>query len=226
MKQKMSKMKILSWAVFVIVCALFVLAILPLLASYNDPDKLLEYIGRFGMWGAFVLLIVQIVQIIIAIIPGELTEFVSGTLYGTFFGMLICLIGVFIGQLLIFLLVKWLGEKFSWEFVSKREFKKLKFLNDEKKLELTIFLLYFIPGTPKDALTYFVPMTKITLKQFLLLSCVARIPSILSSAYAGATFAEGDFIKTLLIYLVIGVISVSGLLVHRKFFNKGEKNGR
>ena len=128
MKHRLSKMKILSWAVFVIVCALFVMAIFPLLSYYKDPDRLSEYISGFGVWGALVLLFVQILQIIIAIIPGELTEFVSGTLYGTFFGTLICLIGVFFGELLIYAVVKWAGEKFSWKFVSGKEFKKLKFL--------------------------------------------------------------------------------------------------
>lgn len=226
MKKKISKLKILSWVVLIIICTLLVMVLIPFLSSYNDTKKLSLYIESFGMWGAFVLLIIQVIQIVIAIIPGEITEFVSGTLYGTFFGSLICLTGVFLGQLLVFVLVKWLGVKFAWKMVSGKEFKKLKFLNDEKKLKYTIFLLFFIPGTPKDVLTYFVPMTKIKLEQFLLLSCVARIPTIVSSAYAGATFAEGNFLQTLFVYIVIGAISIAGLLIHHKLFNKGEKNGR
>ena len=149
MKQKINKIKILSWAIFIIVCALFVLVLFPFLSSYNNSEMLSNYIESFGTWGAFVLLLIQIVQIVIAIIP----------------------------------------------------------------------------GTPKDALTYFVPMTKMTLKQFLLLSGIARIPSIISSVYAGATFAEGNFIKTALIYIIIGLVSVTGIFIHHKLFNKGEKNG-
>lgn len=226
MKQKLSKLKIFSWVILIIVCTLFILVLFPLFSAYNDPRKLSLYVESFGIWGALVLLLIQIFQIVIAIIPGEFTEFVSGTLYGTVFGTLICLIGVVAGQALIFMLVKWFGKRFALKMASEKEFKKLRFLNDEKKLEYTIFLLFFIPGTPKDALTYFVPLTKISLERFLFLSTVARIPSIMSSAYAGATFAQGNFIKTVLIYIIIGSVSIAGLIIHNRFFNKGEKNGR
>ncbi len=226
MKKSTSKLKILSGFALIIVCALLVVVLYPFFSSYNDSEKLSLYIESFGIWGAFVLLIVQIFQIVVALIPGEFTEFVSGTLYGTLFGSLICLAGVFIGEFLVFILVKWLGTRFAWKMVSGKEFKKLKFLNDERKLEYTIFLLFFIPGTPKDVLTYFAPMTKIKLKEFLLLSCVARIPSIVSSAYAGSTFADGNFLQTLVVYIIIGAVSISGLFIHRRIINKGEKNGR
>ena len=226
MKKSTSKLKILSGIAFVIMCILLAVVLFPFFSAYNDSEKLSLYIESFGVWGAFVLLAVQIVQIVIAIIPGEFTEFVSGTLYGTLFGSLICLAGVLIGEFLIFVLVKWLGTRFAWKMVSGNEFKKLKFLNDEKKLEYTIFLLFFIPGTPKDALTYFAPMTKIKLKQFLLLSCTARIPTIVSSAYAGSTFADGNFLQTFIVYIIIGAVSITGLYIHNRIFNKGEKNGR
>ena len=225
MKKKTSILKILSIIAGILISILLIVALLPLFASYKDTKTLSAYVESFGIWGAFVLLAIQIIQIVIAIIPGELTEFVSGTLYGAIFGSLISVSGVVIGQFLVFILVKWLGAKFAWKMVSGKEFKKLKFLNDEKKLDLTIFLLFFIPGTPKDVLTYFVPMTKIKLDRFLLLSSVARLPSIISSAYAGATFAEGDFSKTLIAYLAIGSISILGLFIHHKILNKGEKNG-
>lgn len=226
MKKKTNKLRILYLAALIVVCALFIIVLTPVFLLCNDSEKLSLYIESFGMWGAFVLLAIQILQIVVAIIPGEFTEFASGTLYGTFFGSLICLTGIFIGELIIFILVKWFGNRFAQKMTKEKEFKKLKFLNDEKKLEYTIFLLFFIPGTPKDALTYFVPMTKIDMKRFLILSTIARIPTVVSSAYAGSTFAEGNFLKTLLVYIIIGAISITGLYIHHRLFNKGEKNGR
>lgn len=225
MKNKPSKLKILSWVAFVIMLTLMALVLFPMMKVYNDSEKLSAYIESFGYWGAFVLLIVQIFQIVVAIIPGEFAEFVSGTLYGTIFGSLICLMGIYVGEGLVCLLVKWFGRRFALKMAEEREFKKLKFLNDEKKLEYTIFLLFFIPGTPKDVLTYFVPMTKINISRFLLLSTIARIPTVVSSAYAGATFADGNFLQTLVVYIIIGAISLAGLFIHHRLFNKGEKNG-
>jgi len=226
MNKKTKIFKIISVILGIVVSALLIGALIPLIFSYKDSQSLSLYIEGFGMWGAFVLLAIQVMQIIVAVIPGELTEFVSGTLYGTVFGTIICIAGVTIGEFLVFTLVKWLGEKFTGSIVSQREFKRLKFLNDEKKLEYTVFLLFFIPGTPKDVLTYLVPLTKMPLKRFLILSCVARIPSIVSSVYAGATFAKGNLLHMIIAYLIIGAISILGLFIHHKVFNKGEKNGR
>jgi uncharacterized membrane protein YdjX (TVP38/TMEM64 family) len=68
-------------------------------------------------------------------------------------------------------------------------------------------------------------MTKINISRFLLLSTIARIPTVVSSAYAGATFADGNFLQTLVVYIIIGAISLAGLFIHHRLFNKGEKNG-
>ena len=226
MKKRINIFKTISMVIGILISAILVLAIIPLFTSYKDSGTLSAYIESFGVWGAFVLLAIQIVQIVIAVIPGELTEFVSGTLYGTFFGSLICLAGVIAGEFLVFVVVKWFGSRFVGNMISQKEFKKLKFLNDEKKLEYTVFLLFFVPGTPKDVLTYFAPMTKIKMNRFLLLSTVARIPSIVSSAYAGGAFAEGNFLQTFIVYIIIGAVSILGLYIHHRIINKGEKNGR
>jgi uncharacterized membrane protein YdjX (TVP38/TMEM64 family) len=98
--------------------------------------------------------------------------------------------------------------------------EKYRFVNNEKKLRAITFLLYFIPGTPKDLLSYVIPLTKMKLKDFLIISTIARIPSVLSSTFAGAAFGKGDIIKMIIIYAAIIVVSVTGILLHNKFFSK------
>ncbi len=226
MKKKVSKLKTAAIILVLLVCLALTITLIPIFASYNDSGRLVSYIESFGVWGAFVLLGIQIFQIVFALIPGELVEFTAGALYKTFLGTVICLAGVVIGEILVFMLVKWFGKRFADKMVSPKEFKKLTFLNDEKKLEYFIFVLFFVPGTPKDVLTYFMPMTKIDVRRFLVISCIARIPAILSSTYAGATFAEGDIVQTAVIYAIIGAASLLGLFINNRFIKKGEKNGR
>lgn len=226
MKKKVSKLKIALVIIVVLICAALTVALIPIFASYNDSERLLTYIESFGAWGAFVLLAIQIFQIIVALIPGELVEFVAGALYKTVLGTVICILGVAIGEFLVFKFVKFLKRRHPERIKIPQKFEKLKFLNDEKKLEYIIFLLFFVPGTPKDVLAYFVPLTKIDIKRFLFLSCIARIPAVMSSAYAGATFATGDLMQTITIYAVIGLVSLVGIFVHNRFMNKGEKHGR
>lgn len=72
---------------------------------------------------------------------------------------------------------------------------KLLFLKKEKNLELIIFIIFFIPGTPKDLLTYIAPFTRIKLKTFLLLTTFARIPSVITSTIGGNALSNQNALQ-------------------------------
>ena len=82
-------------------------------------------------------------------------------------------------------------------------------LTDARKLDTLIFLMFLIPGTPKDTLNYLCPLTSISPVRFLVLSTFARIPSVISSTFAGANFAEGNLLASV---IVLGITSAVGLL--------------
>ena len=98
--------------------------------------------------------------------------------------------------------------------------EKLKFLQDDKKLKFVIFFLFFIPGTPKDMITYIVPFTKIGLKDFILLTLIARIPSVVSSTYAGEALMENDIVTLVIAYGVIAVMSLIGIGIYKLYEKK------
>lgn len=212
--------KTLTIIAIIIAAVLICAAAYPLVAYFNNPEKLQEFISSFGIFGILILLILQILQIIVAIIPGEVIEFVSGALFGAFGGYILCTSGIIIGQWLIFKIMRTRGSTFVKAMGVKLE--KYRFVNNERKLRVITFILYFIPGTPKDLLTYVIPMTKMGLKEFLVISTVARIPSVLSSTFAGAAFGDGDILKMIIIYAAIIVVSITGILIHNKFFSKKE----
>ncbi len=212
--------KIISLIVFFVAMALLTGLAIPLIQTYKDPAQFQAMIEGFGMWGIVIMLFIQVAQIIVALIPGEVVEFVAGTLYGWFGGWLFCTIGIAIGQTIIFQLVRILGKGFVEEVAGSEKLKKFKFLQDEKKLKRLIFLLFFIPGTPKDLITYIVPLTKIKLREFIILTLIARIPSVISSTYAGAVFADRKFEVLILVYLIVGILSLLGLLIYRKWENR------
>ena len=92
---------------------------------------------------------------------------------------------------------------------------KFKFLQDEKKLKSLIFFLFFIPGTPKDLITYIAPLTKIKLRDFMIITLIARIPSVISSTYGGSALAEQNFLKAAIIYGIITLFSLAGIIIYR-----------
>lgn len=101
------------------------------------------------------------------------------------------------------------GRPLVQRLVDEESIQKYAFLTDARKLDTLIFLMFLIPGTPKDTLNYLCPLTLISPVRFLVLSTFARIPSVISSTFAGANFAEGNLLASV---IVLGITSAVGLL--------------
>ncbi len=177
-------------------------------------------IDSFGAWGWLVALGIQVLQVIVALIPGEVVEVGCGMAFGTWGGLLICLAGSAIGSAIIFLLVRKFGVKLVEVFVSREKINSLKFLSNERKLKSVIFLVFFTIGTPKDLLTYFVGLTNIKLHEFLIISTIARIPSVVSSILVGDKLSEGNFVTSILIFGASAVLGLMGVVAYNKFVDK------
>ena len=192
-----------------------------------------DYIQSYGNYGIIVAVGIQILQVVIALIPGEFVEIGIGYAYGWFWGTILCLTGVAAGSSLIFLLVKRFGIKFVEIFVSSDKINEHKFINSEKKLKRITFILFFIPGTPKDLLTFFVGLTRMTLGEFLTITLFARIPSVVSSTLGGSFIGDGKYIMAVVVFAVTASVSLGGLKLYtclvsnlrkkaenNKYFNK------
>ena len=225
----MRKEKIKNWLFFIYISLVVLLcaALIPVITTISSEEGILnleQMVESFGVFGVLLLIVIQIIQIMVAFIPGEIVEFVSGAMYGAFFGLVIDLIGIAIGETLVYYVVKVLGESVVEKIAGSEKIQNLKILKNEKKRDLLLFFLFFIPGTPKDAICYVAPLFKIPYKPFIVISTLARIPSVLTSTYAGAAFSDGDIFKTVLMYGIIAVISIGGILINQKFM-KGKENG-
>ena len=216
------KRKIFSIVSIVVVAALASLITLFVwrwLADFSK-DGFREYISSFGAWGWIVLLLLQILQVFVALIPGELLETAAGYAFGPFLGTVICYLGVAIGSAIIFFLTRRFGTKLVEVFVTREKINELRFINTESKRNTFIFIVYFIPGTPKDLITYFVGLTNIKFLSFLIISLVARVPSVLSSTFGGHLLGEGEYMGAILLYAITGVLSLAGLIVYNSIIKK------
>ncbi|MBQ4518855.1 MAG: TVP38/TMEM64 family protein [Clostridia bacterium] len=222
---KKQTIKILSFIIFLLAMAIITLVMLPLIQSYQNPEVFKALIESFGSWGIPMMLFIQVFQVVVALIPGEVVETLAGVIYGTFGGFLFCMMGIAVGQIIIFGLVRSFGKDFVEKVAGSKSVQNFSFLRDERKLKTVIFFLFFIPGTPKDLITYMAPMTKINLKDFLIITLIARIPSVLSSTYGGSTFIERNLLKTAIVYSVIGMFSIVGILLYR-FWDKKQTEKR
>lgn len=180
-------------------------------------------IEGLGFKGIFVILGLMCVQIIIPIFPGEPVEVLAGMCFGSIKGLIIILFGVFISSIIIISLVKVLGKKFIYTFVKKEKIEKIensKFFKNKKKIDILIFLLFLIPGTPKDILIYIAALLPINIYRFLVISTVARIPSIISSTIAGNNLVSGNLLFSIGVYVI--TFAITAIFIY--LVNKKDKN--
>ena len=209
----------ISAAVVILLALLLTLFVWNWLRSFSQ-EGFRDYIQSFGALGWLVMLLLQFLQVFIALIPGELIETAAGFAFGPVVGTLLCYAGVAAASSVIFLLTRRFGVRLVEIFVPREKINQLRFINTPKKRDGLIFLLFFIPGTPKDLLTYFVGLTDIKLSAFLILSLVARIPSVLSSTFGGHLLGEGQYWGAVALYGITGAVSLLGLMLYNRIVKK------
>jgi uncharacterized membrane protein YdjX (TVP38/TMEM64 family) len=203
----------------VILCILFWPFITRLrLPEYREQFSL--WIEKLGFRGVLILLGIQVLQIIVAVIPGGPMELVAGAAYGALGGLGICLLGSLAASTAIFLVVRKFGTPLVIRFFGRELTDKYTFLGDTRKLSLVLFLLFLIPGIPKDALTYIVPLGNIKLSRFIIISNAARSPAIIMSAMLGDSVFRGNWVLIVLLFFIIAAAGVFGLLYGEKIIGR------
>jgi uncharacterized membrane protein YdjX (TVP38/TMEM64 family) len=221
---------------FLVLGILFVLAagglgvfFWPFIRELMDPayrEAFSAWVAGLGLWGIFILLGLQILQIIVAIIPGGPVELIAGAAYGAWAGFGICAAGCVIASSLVFITVRKFGLPLLRRFFGEKKIKTWKFLEDSKKTATVVFILFFIPGTPKDLLTWFAPLSRLSLARFVLISVVARTPAMLSSTIMGDSMIQGNWVMFLIVFLVIGLAGLGGIQFRDKIMNRFSREGR
>lgn len=186
----------------------------------SAPEDMREFFASFG-WGApAVALGLQVLQILIAFIPGELVESGMGFAFGAPIGTLLCYLGLAIGEALVFILIRRFGTRALEYFVPREKFERFEFLRDENKFKKVLFILFVIPGTPKDMLTYIAPLYKIKLSEFLIITLIARFPSVISSTVGGHLLSSKNYLGAAVMYAVTGALSLLGMYLYNLIMKK------
>lgn len=217
-----NKAKKLINAIVVMLILLFLIyltiQLLPIFTGLSTHQGRIEFrneIDGLGIKGVFLIIGLMVAQIFLPILPGEPVELLAGMCFGAINGMIIIIFGAVLSATIINFGVKFLGRKFIYTFVKKEKLDKIennKIFANEKKLDIIIFLLFFIPGTPKDIFIYIGALLPIKPWKFILISSFARIPSIISSTIAGANLVDGRWTTIVAVYVI--TFSLSGILIY------------
>lgn len=194
MAAKFPKPRLWHVLVALVVVAALVLGVMlawPYLATFSDPDEARAFIQSAGPLAPLVFIGLQMLQVFIAPIPGQVTGLVGGYLFGTFFGTLYTVIGATIGFTLIFLLARRLGRPFVERFVDKKHLEKFDYLA-ETRGTLVLFAIFLLPALPDDIICFIAGLTKIRIPVLILISVLGRLPGFLVLSLTGSGVAEGN----------------------------------
>lgn len=182
----------------------------------SNVDELSNYLKELGSLGIIMFIFLQIVQVVVAFIPGDLLHISGGFVYGTAAGAVFSYIGVMIGATIAFYLARILGNKIVIKLIGEKSYKKFSGVLNTSTASLTVFLICIIPGIPKDVLVYLAGLTPIKPVKFLSLYAVARVPGILISSSMGANINEGHYQDLVILVSIVVVALVAGLFVKKK----------
>lgn len=196
----------------------------PLIKFVSEPEKFRAWVENYGFLGKLSFIGMIFFQVVIALVPGEPFEIGAGYAFGMIEGTILCEIGITLGSMVVFLLVKKFGIKLVEIFFSREKINSVKFLKDKRKRNAITFLVFFLPGTPKDLLTYFVGLTDMKLSQFLLLVSVARLPSVITSVVGGDALGGEDYTFAIIVFVATLLFSSAGVLVYNLISKKRNKS--
>ena len=172
----------------------------------ESPQRLAQFIRSFGIVAPLVFILIQIFQIIFAPIPGEVTGFLGGFLFGNFFGLLYSTIGLTIGSWLAFSFSRWVGRPVVERIVKPSIINRFDYLMAHKGAFIA-FLLFLVPGFPKDYLCFILGLGHMRLLEFMIISTAGRFFGTAMLTWQGNLAREKN-------YLALGIIiGVSLLLI-------------
>lgn len=190
------------------------------------PDTLAAtqaFFARLGGLGWLLLFAIQVARVLLPVLPAEPFELLAGAIYGGLLGTLTCLVGILLGSLLARGVTRKFGRRILGKVFSPQTLAQYQRLLESPAGDKISFLIYLLPGTPKDSYTYILGMSDISWGKFVFLVTIVRLPSVLSSTWSAHMVMRGGVFWGVWVYLLVGVISIFGVLIHKKLLQKNKQ---
>jgi uncharacterized membrane protein YdjX (TVP38/TMEM64 family) len=159
---------------------------------FTDREQIKTFVASFGNGAPAIFIIIQILQVLFAPFPGEATGFIGGFLFGPAKGFLYSSIGLTLGSWINFTIGRFMGKRFVRKLIPERQLNRLDKIIKGQGI-IVLFVLFVIPGFPKDYLCLFLGLSKLPLKIFLILTGIGRMPGTLMLSLQGSYVFEQKY---------------------------------
>ena len=185
------------------------------LMRFENFDDIVTFLEKYKFQSIPIYIVLQILQIVISVLPGQVFQLAAGYLYTFWPALLFSCVGVFLGTTVTFCLAKWLGSDFVHMFFSKDKTEDYVQRLNSKKAYTIVFLLYAIPGIPKDVVSYAAGLSEMRYKPFIILSTIGRIPGMMGSIIIGSMWHKEEYVG-MIILAIIAVVAFCSCIIYRK----------
>ena len=183
--------------------------------SFENINDVVAFLEKYETQSIFVYIGLQIVQIVISIIPGQVFQMAAGYIYGFWPALLFAMTGALLGTTLSFMLAKALGRDFLHIFFGEEKMSYYIERLNSKKMYAIVFFLYLIPGIPKDMVSYAAGVSEIKFKPFIIISALGRLPGMIGCLLMGDMMMEENYTGAVIIG-VFAVITFALCIIFRK----------
>lgn len=172
-------------------------------------DEFNKYILSMGHSGVLMLIFFQILQTVIAPIPGEVIQVAGGYIYGLPLGTLYSVLGLVIGSGIAFYFTRLIGGDFIVNLLKRKNLQWMLDIMESRKFEIILFIIFVVPGLPKDFMIYVAGLTTLKPMKFFIILITSRLPWLMASVSVGANINAGNYTLT----IIVTVIAVIGFLL-------------
>jgi len=195
-----------------LIVALLIVFRSELWALFKDREAIRSWIGGRGLLGPLAYMGLQVLQVVVFVIPGELVQVAGGYVFGFGLGSVYTVVGIALGSLVNFYAGRLLGRPFVESLFAREKIEQVERATGSGKGAAGFFLLFLIPGIPKDVLCYVAGFSKLGFPAFLAVSMAGRLPGILGSAYMGSAAYSGSWRTAIIMLVAAAALFALGLL--------------
>lgn len=167
---------------------------------FLNKKKMKQFLDTLGPLSVFAFILLQAAQVILAPVPGEVTGVLGGYLFGKFFGVLLSTMGLTLGSYIAFMLGRAFGRPLVERFMPNSTMERFDYLFHHKGAFL-VFLLFLIPGFPKDWLCYFLGLGHLTATEFLVIGGTGRLLGTILLSLGGSYLRHHQYFR---FYILVG----------------------
>lgn len=218
--RKLNAKKLLVLAAFPLLLAAVIVPVIiwhdALWRLFTSPQRLRDWVAAWGIWAPAIFIALQTLQVIVFAIPGEVAQIAGGYLFGTWQGSLLSVAGILIGSVVSFFLARTLGRPFVAALIPAPQVEKIENLLSSRSARVVFFLLFLIPGIPKDILCYVAGLTTMGFLFFVGASTLGRLPGIVGSAIIGNAAASSEWVLAAVVGAAAAALFAAGFFLRPK----------